>query len=727
MRNGLLSILIMLLGGLPLRAIAQTPNPLNPTKKVLIIGIDGLRPDALQKANTPNIDTLIENGCYSSQAKVGKNTVSGPGWSSMLTGVWSAKHGVTDNSFENRNFHAFPHFFTLAKQANPNLVTASFVSWMPLDEFLTTNENADFRFAHDYEDDGDVILVAEAVRVLQNENPDLTFFYFADVDIAGHNHGFHPSSPQYIAEIQQVDAQIKQLLDAIENRHTYVKEDWLILLSTDHGGTLDGAHGRDEPKHRTIPYIASGHAASRVKIYPTPNVVDIPVTALTHLGINIDPSWGLDGKPSGLRSRTRFGKNIIFNGDAEYSTGTNDASVNLGVPGWIDTGTMTVITYGSPNGYPTSQSPGPVNRGNNFFAGSDKGDCSISQTISVDTLAESIDGVGVKYILSAWLGGFSDQRDMATITAIFLDESEDEIARAIIGPVTLKDRKWEFGGEGEQLTGLLKRETSSTLPRNTRLIRITLESEVGSGANDGFADNISLVLSPVISATPQSLGLDPFYKKYTIASGLPIISSEKVSDQALVVAADLINSMLSKRLDVAKALANLNIRFAVMAEDELTTDIPEHSDLDPKEYWDKRARGLGATISRPVCSCGEENLLGFDGDRYHGESILIHEFAHTIHLGLKQVDPAFDQKIRALFEAAMNKGLWNETYAATNYSEYWAEGVQSWFDSNRESIEPNGIHNHVNTREELIEYDPDLATVIASIFDDWRWENPAAN
>ena len=494
MHRGMLLIIIAISCGLPLRVSAQTHKPLNPTKKVLIIGIDGLRPDALLKANTPNIDNLIENGCFSGNAKVGGKTVSGPGWSSMLTGVWSAKHGVTDNSFENRNFDAFPHFFTRAKQANPNLVTASFVSWMPLDEFLTTDENADFRFAHDYEDDGDVKLLAEAVKILHKKNPDLTFFYFADVDIAGHDHGFHPSVPQYLAEIEQVDEQIGQLLAAIQNRPTFLMEDWLILLSSDHGGTLDGAHGRDEPKHRTIPDIASGPAASRGKIYPTPNVVDIPVTALTHLDISIDPKWGLDGKPSGLPSQTRFGKNLIFNGDAEYSTGTGDGSINYGVPGWIDTGAMTVITYGSPDGYPTSESPGPVKRGRNFFAGSDKGDCEISQIISVNKIAKSIDGLGVEYTLSAWLGGFSDQRDMASVTAIFLSESEKEIGRVIIGPVTLEDRKRTFKGVGEQLTGFTKREKSSLLPKGTRLIMVILESEVGSGVNDGYVDNISLVL-----------------------------------------------------------------------------------------------------------------------------------------------------------------------------------------------------------------------------------------
>ena len=95
MRRVVLLITMMFLWcGLPLRAAEQS-NGL-PTKKVLILGIDGLRPDALIAANTPNVDRLLENGCFSAEAQTGQYTVSGPGWSSLLTGVWWSKHGVTD-------------------------------------------------------------------------------------------------------------------------------------------------------------------------------------------------------------------------------------------------------------------------------------------------------------------------------------------------------------------------------------------------------------------------------------------------------------------------------------------------------------------------------------------------------------------------------------------------------------------------------------------------------
>jgi hypothetical protein len=156
----------------------------------------------------------------------------------------------------------------------------------------------------------------------------------------------------------------------------------------------------------------------------------------------------------------------------------------------------------------------------------------------------------------------------------------------------------------------------------------------------------------------------------------------------------------------------------------LTTDVPEHSDLTPKQYWDRRARGLGATKERPSVSGAEENLLCLKGDPYRNENITIHEFAHAVHLmAVNEVDKTFDQRLREAFEAAKAGGLWKETYALTNDREYFAEGVQSWFDCNA----PKGHeHNGVDTREKLRAYDPGLAKLCTEVFGDgeWRYERP---
>lgn len=217
-----------------------------------------------------------------------------------------------------------------------------------------------------------------------------------------------------------------------------------------------------------------------------------------------------------------------------------------------------------------------------------------------------------------------------------------------------------------------------------------------------------------VGAPPKSLKLDPFYAKYVDAGGLPVVASKRVNDYALKEAAYLVGRMLARRPDVKKAMIESGSRLIVIAHDEFTTDIPEYRRLKPKDYWDARARGLGGSRRDPVCSCAEENVLGFPGDPYAKECILIHEFAHSIHLrGLVRVDKTFDERLKKAYRAALAAGLWKGTYAATNRNEYWAEGVQSWFDNNREN---DHAHNHVNTRKELREYDPGLAKLCEEVF-----------
>ena len=162
-----------------------------------------------------------------------------------------------------------------------------------------------------------------------------------------------------------------------------------------------------------------------------------------------------------------------------------------------------------------------------------------------------------------------------------------------------------------------------------------------------------------------------------------------------------------------------------MSANEYTTDVPEHSNMKPKLYWDRRARGLGATPSNPVVSCAEENLLGYERDPYPSENIMVHEFAHAIHgTGLNRVDPTFDKRLRASYEAAKERGLWKNTYAETNRAEYWAEGVQCWFDDN---APPDSLHNDIRTRAALKKYDTNLAKLCEEVFGDreWRYERPS--
>jgi hypothetical protein len=222
-------------------------------------------------------------------------------------------------------------------------------------------------------------------------------------------------------------------------------------------------------------------------------------------------------------------------------------------------------------------------------------------------------------------------------------------------------------------------------------------------------------------------GVPAFYTQAASAHGFPIVASAEVNPFAVAEAVHLVDLMLAQRPDARAAMIASGARLCIMAHNEFTTDLPEFAwlgrqrvpgfpGISGKDYWDARARGLGGSETDPLCSCGEENLLGYPGDPYAAENILIHEFAHNIHLrGMVNVDPTFDARLKATYDAAMKSGLWKGKYASVNHHEYFAEGVQSWFDDNREN---DHDHNHVNTRAELLEYDPGLAAICREVFGD---------
>ncbi len=229
---------------------------------------------------------------------------------------------------------------------------------------------------------------------------------------------------------------------------------------------------------------------------------------------------------------------------------------------------------------------------------------------------------------------------------------------------------------------------------------------------------------PVVTRVPESLHLDKFYKKYLDANGISITASWRVPDTAMFQAWRILKFMTGDLpKPVLDAMVKVKTRVSVMARYEGTTDVPEHAHLaaDTTLNWDVRARGLGGDLELPLTSCAEENLLAYQIDKYHAEDILIHEFAHSIHLiGIVQVDTTFNSKLEKLLKQAVAKGKYANTYAKTDIAEYWAEGVQNWFNVNAEAPKPDGKHNQLNTREELKRYDPDLYQVISQYFSEFK-------
>lgn len=267
-------------------------------------------------------------------------------------------------------------------------------------------------------------------------------------------------------------------------------------------------------------------------------------------------------------------------------------------------------------------------------------------------------------------------------------------------------------------------------PGKDRTITTTIGHKFFITNGDGSKD-ISVESKQLIQAVRFDFedkdGIPAFYTQRASAGGYPVVASADVNPYALKEAVYLIDLMLAKRPDVRKAMIESGSRMCIIGWNEFTTDQPEFRQLaehpmrefpglDARDFWDARARGLGGSQDDPFCSCGEENLLCYNGDPYSTENILIHEFAHNIHLrGLINVDPTFDDRLKKAYDSAMEAGLWKGKYASVNHHEYWAEGVQSWFDNNRED---DHDHNHVNTRKELVEYDTGLADLCREVFGD---------
>ena len=241
--------------------------------------------------------------------------------------------------------------------------------------------------------------------------------------------------------------------------------------------------------------------------------------------------------------------------------------------------------------------------------------------------------------------------------------------------------------------------------------------------------------SHMIAPPPPSLGLDPFYRQYADAQGIPVIASDRVEGAALLIARDIVNEMLAERPDIRAELVRKGARVGIMAIDEGIMDLPEMrgwtkpepgdprltrcekefyhqiAAMSDRDYWNARVRGMGGLFT----TSGEEMLLGTPGTRYFGENILIHEFSHNMLSAIREIDPALYRRVEEAYAQAKEAGLWEYSYATTTVQEYWAEGSQFWFNSNNAYKYGDTV---VLTSEDLQRYDPALAAVLRAAYGD---------
>jgi predicted AlkP superfamily pyrophosphatase or phosphodiesterase len=279
--------------------------------KALVVGMDGVRFDRLVETRPPVLHDLMARGAYgTSRLPYGRPddgaappsvayTDSGPGWSTIATGVWPGKHGVTGNDFANADYRRYPDFLTRAKSARPGLVTVALLSWATLAEHGTFGAGADVLLCLDGDRDGyldcDRAVAGAAQRCLRDQDPDALFVYFGATDEVAHEVG--PLGEPYRNALLSQDDHLGRLLDTIRSRTTYPDERWTVLVTTDHGHLDEGGHGGDSTVERETFVIVAELDRHRGERLPDPRLVDVAPTVLHRLGVPLDPAWALDGTP----------------------------------------------------------------------------------------------------------------------------------------------------------------------------------------------------------------------------------------------------------------------------------------------------------------------------------------------------------------------------------------------------------------------------------------------
>ncbi|MEU0215079.1 alkaline phosphatase family protein [Streptomyces sp. NPDC006265] len=279
--------------------------------------MDGLRYDRLTRSpsTAPVLHALMAAGAVGTsllpygraddESSTGTAcTDSGPGWSSVLTGVWPDRHGVTGNDFKGADYARYPDFLTRAARARPGLRTAAAVSWPALVRRGTLGRAIGRRVRHNGESRGyetaDRRVARTALRWLTTSDPDVLFVYFGATDEAGHDTG--PLSPAYDRALLAQDAHLGRLLEAIGARASdprRAEERWTVLVTTDHGHLDSGGHGGDSRAEREVFVVLAepgGPARPGGTRLHAPRLIDIAPTVLDRLGIPVDPAWGLQGR-----------------------------------------------------------------------------------------------------------------------------------------------------------------------------------------------------------------------------------------------------------------------------------------------------------------------------------------------------------------------------------------------------------------------------------------------
>lgn len=292
-------------------------------KKAIFVILDGIPADVLDTVSTPNMDKIIAEGGITKAIMGGEKdgysqtpTISAVGYNTVLTGVWANKHNVWGNSIKDPNYH-YPTLFRILKDNNPEKKTAIYSTWLDNRTKLagyklpqTRNLTIDYHFdgleidtvnyPHDEERTFIHLIDEEVSKKTANEilekSPDLTWMYLEFTDDMSHKFG---NSPQFVDAIEKADIQVGRVWDAIKEREAKYQEDWLIVITTDHGRGEDGfGHGGQSDRERSV-WIATNYPETNSHFKEVGATVDIFPSIVNFLDLEIpkEHAMELDGVP----------------------------------------------------------------------------------------------------------------------------------------------------------------------------------------------------------------------------------------------------------------------------------------------------------------------------------------------------------------------------------------------------------------------------------------------
>jgi hypothetical protein len=263
------------------------------THKVLVLGIDGVRYDALQQVRTPHLDAIAAAGFIRPiRVDDAAPTISGPGWATVATGVLAPKHQIYGNDLAGNALHTYPDFLTRLSQLGFGTYAAA--AWQPLlssDSGGPVFLGGGFQPAMDSHDGpswrrADRQIAEHAAKALGSGDVSAAFVYLGAPDEVAHQSG---TGPEYLETVEGADIMVGTVLDAL-------KGDWVVIAVTDHGHIDGGGHGGDSEFERTA-WVAACGPTIPTTAPESLGHKDIHPHLLTSLGVDFDPAWGLDGKP----------------------------------------------------------------------------------------------------------------------------------------------------------------------------------------------------------------------------------------------------------------------------------------------------------------------------------------------------------------------------------------------------------------------------------------------